>query len=270
MIVSGWFATVYLSERSKDKFYHGRFLLGLTSALTVVCFIVPAMLGGSNDWRRFGPSILFSGLLTVVNAPFDWFSLGVTRYLLRTGLSGAQWRPFVYAAVDLLVAAATVVALAIICTVAVQAFDILAWHAGGTQAMILWPEQFLAELRADPGAFQFWWAYSMLFSTLIPSVVNVSVAGAAVCRGLPWVTPWLLSCLLPDTMPKGFDRMGLAWALAGQLLLGGLVFVVWELWFVWGLLIGWFAAYRYGLLDIVQAVAEYDLPAKLLLTLLGH
>jgi hypothetical protein len=37
-------------------------------------------------WLDSGPLLLFLGLLTLLNAPFDWASLGLTRALLRRGL----------------------------------------------------------------------------------------------------------------------------------------------------------------------------------------
>src|SRR5262249_43990762 len=56
-------------------------------------FMVLAMIAGCLVAARFGtnqssftPSLLFLGLLTLLNAPFDWASLGLTRALLRRGL----------------------------------------------------------------------------------------------------------------------------------------------------------------------------------------
>ena len=37
-------------------------------------------------WQITGPLVLFLGLLSLLNAPFDWASLGLTRALLRRGL----------------------------------------------------------------------------------------------------------------------------------------------------------------------------------------
>ena len=52
----------------------------------------------ASNWRDLGPLIVFFGLLTCVNAPFDWLSLGLTRFLLRRGLSKRNWwAPILYA-----------------------------------------------------------------------------------------------------------------------------------------------------------------------------
>ena len=40
------------------------------------------------------------GLLTLLNAPFDWASLGLTRALLRRGLELGGWWPYLLALVD--------------------------------------------------------------------------------------------------------------------------------------------------------------------------
>ncbi len=43
-------------------------------------------LSSFQKWDVAGPLLLFLDLLTLLNAPFDWASLGLTRALLRRGL----------------------------------------------------------------------------------------------------------------------------------------------------------------------------------------
>jgi hypothetical protein len=77
-------------------------------------------------WKTCGPLLLFLGLLTFINAPFDWVSLGLTRALLRFGLELKSWWPFLFALVDALCAAAIVALLALTVVIVVQTFDALA------------------------------------------------------------------------------------------------------------------------------------------------
>src|SRR5258706_7133557 len=75
--------------------------------------------------------LLFLGLLTLINAPFDWVSLGMTRALLRRGLELGGWWPYLLALADGLFAAAIVAPLSIAMATGVQAFDHFAEIAGG-------------------------------------------------------------------------------------------------------------------------------------------
>jgi hypothetical protein len=50
-------------------------------------------------WKLGGPAILFLGFFTLINAPIDWASLGLTRALLRRGLQLGGWWPYLLAIV---------------------------------------------------------------------------------------------------------------------------------------------------------------------------
>jgi hypothetical protein len=63
------------------------------------------------------------GLLTLLNAPFDWASLGLTRALLRRGLELKGWWPFALAIVDALAAIVIIALLALTMVIGVQTFD---------------------------------------------------------------------------------------------------------------------------------------------------
>ena len=84
-----------------------------------------------------GPLVLFPGLLTLKNAPFDWASLGLTRALLRRGLELGGWWPMILALVDAAAAALIVAMLAIAMALGVQAFDSLAVLGGGQAVLPL-------------------------------------------------------------------------------------------------------------------------------------
>src|SRR5215472_18953268 len=91
----------------------------------------------SETWQITGPLVLFLGLLSLLNAPFDWASLGLTRALLRRGLELGGWWPYVLALADACLAAVIIAALALTMVVGVQAFDDLAVHGGGRLVLSL-------------------------------------------------------------------------------------------------------------------------------------
>jgi hypothetical protein len=158
---------------------------------------------GHGGWGDAGPKILFFGLLTLVNAPFDWLSLGLTRFLLRYGIQlGGLW-PYALAVVDAVVASALITLLALAMVWLTDLFNYLAEQGGGEKAPILPPMPFyLGMLHKQPFAPEFWWAYATLFSTMIPSVINLSIAGFSFLRGFPPARKFLLSHMREgETMP---------------------------------------------------------------------
>ena len=94
--------------------------------------------------------LLFLGLLSLLNAPFDWASLGLTRALLRRGLEIGAWWPYCLALVDACLTAAIIALLALTMVVGVQAFDALAVHGGGTPVLPL--DALFNGIAAQPAA----------------------------------------------------------------------------------------------------------------------
>lgn len=135
--------------------------------------------GTTAGWEVGGALLLFLGVLTLVNAPFDWLTIGLTRALLRRGLELRRWWPLALAGLDLVLAAVIIVLLAIAMLLAVQAFE----YVGGTP--ILGVKKVLNDL-ADPEMRthpEYWWLYATLFSTLIPSIINVAIGALSIMRG---------------------------------------------------------------------------------------
>jgi hypothetical protein len=96
---------------------------------------------------------------------------------------------------------------------------------------------YLAALRTQPQATEFWWVYATLFSTMIPSVVNLFLAGFSFFRSIRWSREFLLSSMRPgETMPiarrvasalilSTQGVLALAAALAAQYALAAIVLV---------------------------------------------
>ena len=188
--------------------------------MILACLVAANLLSPLERWEQVGPMLLFLGLLTLLNAPFDWASLGLTRALLRRGLEFGGWWPYLLALVDALLAAVIVALLAIAMVIGVQAYDGLAVHGGGAPVLPLDP--LFNGIAAHPTAPEYWWAYALLLSTMIPSLINLVIGGASLVR---W-TPGLPSLLL-RSMPAGktvptFDRAWIALVLTLQII-GGMI-----------------------------------------------
>ena len=166
---------------------YGIFLALLFPAMIVVCLGAAHLLASLDNWGTAGPWLLFFGLLTLMNAPFDWASLGLTRALLRRGLELGGWLPYLLAIADAILAAGIVVLLMLAMVIAVQTFDHLAEHGGGAPVLALDP--FFTGIAEHPAAPEYWWIYALLLSTMISSFaqslyrrhrVDAHGAGAAV------------------------------------------------------------------------------------------
>jgi hypothetical protein len=167
-----------------------------------------------------GTATTFHGLLTLLNAPFDWFSVGLTRALLRGGLQLGGWWPYGLALLDAALAALIIAALALAMVAGVQGFDAFAVHGGGKAVLPLTP--LFDGIAAHPTAPEYWWIYALLLSTMIPSLINLVIGSASFPRGIPGLPARLLRSIPEgETMPIG-DRFGISLVLTGQLA-GGVI-----------------------------------------------
>jgi hypothetical protein len=96
----GWASTTAITRG-----WQGPFLSLFDATMIATCLIAARLLSPLQSWEALGPWLVFLGLLSLINAPFDWASLGLTRALLRRGLElGACW-PYALALVDACLAA---------------------------------------------------------------------------------------------------------------------------------------------------------------------
>lgn len=142
----------------------------------------------------------------MLNAPFDWASLGLTRALLRRVLELAGWWPYVLALVDALLAAVIVAVLAVAMVIGVQAYDGLAVHGGGAPVLPL--DKLFNGIAAHLTAPEYWWIYALLLSTMIPSLINLMIGGASLLRGVPGLPSLLLRFMPAGKAVPVFDRAG--------------------------------------------------------------
>jgi hypothetical protein len=149
----------------------------------MLCLTLAATFGKtSSDFVR--TALVFLALLPLVNACFDFVSIGTTRWLVRVGTERRRWA-LVLALGD--VAAAAVFFTALGCTL------IAVLHGLNQLADpdLLDLQGLFDGVRAAPG--QYWWLYATIFTTLVPTFLHVAVAGASAIAWLPqaWKRPLL-------------------------------------------------------------------------------
>lgn len=241
-----------------------RFAAAAWAVLLVIATGAALFSTGSQLWTGWAPALLFLGVLTLVNAPFDWLSLGVTRALLRLGLEqGGPW-PLLLAAADAVLAVLIVVALGAAMVVAVQAFDLVAICAGHQPLLPMTP--LLDALSVDPAAVEHWWLHALLMSTLVPSGLNLCLACTSLMRSHRSVVTWLMR-RLPESRGQGdavlVRSLTIATVLTAQWAVGvvaGLLALGLVIWVVIGLVM---PAWGFGLLELMRALADANLPERL-------
>jgi hypothetical protein len=249
------YCTLAVDAVSIERGRQGVFLSVFVLVIVMVCLAVAALLSHLDNWQRFGPPALFVGLLTPLNALFGWMSLGLTRALMRRGIERETWWPYLYAVINALSALAVVAILAMAMVATAQLFDDLAVHGGGNP--VLPPmRELLGAIKAAPGKPEYWWIYATLFSTMLPSLINLFVAGVSLVRGVPGVSTWLLGKVRQGEAVRAFDRLIVAIVLSLQGIVGLAIALVAQGFLCWAML--WQAMPRLGIgvLDLASLVAH--------------
>ena len=237
------------------------FYLIFLSTMTAAYLAAATLAAFPIFWQSYGAFLLFLGLLTLLSAPFDWISLGLTRGLLRLGLQLEGWWPYFLALLDACLAAMIVALFELVMVVGVQTFDELAIHGGGKAVMDL---DFLFDsLAKDPAAPRNWWIYALLLSSVLPSLVNLAIGGMALTRGIPWLGRLLLRWIPADRAVPTYKQRLAATGLTAQVFAGVLLGVAAEVFLFWGVIFRLMPTFGLDLLAMARAVAVYDLPGQL-------
>jgi hypothetical protein len=261
--------TVLAIVGAASKYKSLVFYLVFLSAMIGACLAATKLAAFPNFWRGYGPFLLFLGLFTLLSAPLDWVSLGLTRALLRRGLELEGWWPYLLALLDACLAAVIVSLLALVMVLGVQAFDELAVHGGGKTATVLDLDILFDGLAKDPAAPKNWWAYALLLSSMVPSLINLAIGGMALTRGIPWLGRLLLRWVPADRAVPLYKQQLAATGLTAQLFAGVLLGVAAQVFLLWGVIFRLMPAIGLDLLAMAQAIAEYDLPGRLMTLLAG-
>ncbi|WP_413204852.1 hypothetical protein [Rhodospirillum sp. A1_3_36] len=178
---------------------YGPFLVLLWLLLLAAMFI----LNGTTPPSQSSLSVMLGlGLLPLLNAPFDWLSLAVTRTLLTASVTKkSPGHTVLYSGLDFLLATLLLLLLAATLVVGVEFFNAtLAW--GGNKPVLDLAQQ-LAELR-DPTEGGTLWIALMLFSTYLPTLAHLIIALASLApEGLRFRGKTLADALEEDaTRPR--------------------------------------------------------------------
>jgi hypothetical protein len=207
-----WLSRLAVKHRSQEIF------LSLFLAMIVFgCLISADVLSHLEIWLGVGPVLLYLGLLTVLKAPFDWASIGLTRALLRRGLELGGWWFLVLALIDALLAAFFVILL-LAMVLCVQVFDDLTARGGGARILVL--ADLFVGIRSHPTAPEYWWAYAVLLSTMIPSLTDLMIGGASLMRGVPGLPSLLLRFMPAGKAVPAFERGWISLVLTLQIVAG--------------------------------------------------
>ncbi|MGB7046229.1 MAG: hypothetical protein WBD65_15420, partial [Methylocella sp.] len=238
----------------------GVFLLFFIPAMILACLATVEILLPLGTWHYTGPLLLFQGLLTLINAPFNWASIGLTRALLRRGLELGGWWPYFLGIVNAVLATAIVALLALAMVVAVQAFDELVTRGGGAPILPIGP--LFDGISKNPGAPEYWWVYALLLATMVPSLVSLMLGGASLIAGAPGLSPLLLRFMPEGKAVPAFDRTWLAVALTLQTFSGAILGVAAAAFLAVGMVVYVMPSAGLNLLEQARAVVASDLPMR--------
>ncbi len=145
-----------------------------------------------------------------------------------------------------------------------QAFDDVAVLRAGLSARSLPLDDLFKGLETRPAAPEYRWIWLMLFSTLIPSALNLCVAAASLMRGLPLLNTWTVARIISASAWRDSDRLLLASVLSAQIACGFLATGL-ALYFlgVW-LLPVWLPFLGDYVRDFSDALAAYNVPTHLM------
>lgn len=220
-VLGGVLGAIRRSSQLGGRRWEGIFLSFIFVAMIFACYSAAIWLSSLQVWQILGPLLLFLGLLTLLNALFDWGSLGLTRALLRRGLELGGWWPYGLALVDAGLAAIIIAVLTLVMVIGVQAFDELAVHGGGTAILPL--TTLFAGVAAHPRAPEYWWIYALLLSTMIPSLTNLVIGGTSLLRGAPGLPALLLRFIPAQGNVLKPDRAWIAAVLTIQVAAGAVL-----------------------------------------------
>lgn len=250
------FFVKFVSGKSIERDKQEVFLFLFLPVMFLVYFGTAGFLSHVAGWKIFvGPLLLFLGLLTLLNAPFDWLSLGLTRALMRRGLERERWWPYLYALIDALLASTIIALLAMTMVVGTQLFDDLAIYGGG-QRVLPPMRRFLDAIKAAPASPEYWWVYATLFSTILPSLINLFIAGVSLARGIPGLSSWLLGKLKEGEAVPTYDRLLVALVLTLQGVAGVFIAIVAQGFLFWVIIWQGMPRLGIGVLDLAYLVAH--------------
>jgi hypothetical protein len=118
-------------------------------------------------------------------------------------------------------------------------------------------------IAKNPAAPEYWWAYALLLSSMIPSLINLAIGGMAFTRGIPWLARLLLQWIPQGKAVPEYKRQPAAIGLTIQMFAGAFLGIAAQAFLAWGLIFHVMPWIGLDLLDMARAVAAFDLPARI-------
>ncbi len=144
-------------------------------------------------------------VLPIINAVFDFFSIGFTIFVLKTDAYSKNPSPIVIAFLDIIVSCVTFVIFSFVIIVVVQLIDVILYViSGGVPLNTL---SALNDIALDPKSASNFWIYAMIFTIFLPSSLNVCLAFFSVLYvSIPGIRGWMRQKLMEaDSDPCGWD-----------------------------------------------------------------
>lgn len=222
------------------------------------------LLPRTDAWGVMGPILLFYGLLPALNAPFLWFSLGMTRALLWRGLERKGWWPYFYALLD---AASSVLVLLLLIgavVLGVQTVDMAAESEGARPLLSVAPllDAVIEGFRTKTFKAEYWWLYTLMLSGMVPSLLNLVAGGFSLLRGIPLVSRYLHTHLPENRPVPAHERNWVSLLLSVQVVAGmglaALAQLVLLPWWIFGHVLPGLGV---GIAQFAQNIEKLNLPA---------
>jgi len=155
--------------------------------------------------------LIFFVALPLLNAFWDWLSLGISRGLLTAIALGKQtgWHALLWALLDVVLAVMFLIAIVLTITATLAMYNKLVF-VGGHEAVVDLGVLF-SGIREEPGNRSHYWVYAMFLSTLIPTFIHAVAASAAGIQAVSEFSP-LKKWRQAAARQLERDAVGRAWA----------------------------------------------------------
>ncbi|MFN7055009.1 hypothetical protein [Hyphomonas sp.] len=136
--------------------------------------------------------------------------------MMRSGQSIGGWSPIIFAVIDVLIATMLLFAMLLASLAYVQVLNAEALKTGAPLPFDV--DSLLDLMREEPASPALWWVYVTVFSTFLPSMVNLILGGLSILRGLPGLGRFAAHHFFPEDPRNltGVKRFGGSLLLTGQ------------------------------------------------------
>jgi hypothetical protein len=174
----------------------GLFQAIYTASLAYVLALLAVAATDENSKSLF----LFLGFLPLVNAVFDFASIGLTRYCLRRGLRPGFLNALKWSLID---AAGAAVLFAGLVLSAIYTVHYVRDSNGAPLASL---NAIFTGIARDPDSY--WWLYLTFFSTLVPTLLHLGVACFSFITLAPAPLQRAMAGWVAEMDGNGFARIG--------------------------------------------------------------